>query len=99
MGFPEQPLAANDHMRASETQTTYDNCDVYWFEWPPRGSGQNSPTHCLDGGCTVTVKGLTATVIKSTGETMPKRLTTRGFYFSPRAKLTQEEEDALLARL
>jgi hypothetical protein len=99
MGFPEQSLAASGHMRASDTPTTYDNCDVYWLEWPPRGSGQTSPTQCLDSGCTVTVKGKTATVVKSTGEVMVKRLGTRGFYFSPQVELTQEEEDALLSKL
>lgn len=85
--------------RASDTPQTYENCDVVWLEWPMRGSGQIAPTQCLDGGCTVTVKGKTATVVKSTGEIMRKRLTTRGFSFSPQVKLTQEEEDALLARL
>lgn len=96
-----RPLSFADCVRlASDTPQTYDNCDVVWLDWPPRGSGQTKPTWCMDGGCTVAVKRKTATITRANGEVMRKRLNARGFFFSPQYdQLTEEEEYALLARL
>ena len=91
--------------RASEIPETYENCDVVWLEYPPRGMvskmGQTESTWHMDSGCTLTVKRKTATVVRSNGEVMRKRLISKGFYFTPNAhtRMTPEEEDALLAKL
>ena len=89
--------------RASDVPETYEDCDVVWLEYPPRGMvsemGSTEPTWHMDSGCTVTVKRKTATVTRSDGEVMRKRLYAKGFYFTPRVHLTPEEEDELLAKL
>ena len=91
--------------RANDVPETYEDCDVVWLEYPPRGMvremGSTDPTWHMDSGCTVTVKRKTATVVRSNGEVMRKRLISKGFYFTPNAhtRMTPEEEDALLAKL
>jgi hypothetical protein len=57
------------------------NCRVDWLQW---GGSLSRPT-CTErseAGCTVSVKGQTATITLPSGETMIKRIATRGFYFS-----------------
>ncbi|MDE2232514.1 MAG: hypothetical protein KGJ90_00080 [Patescibacteria group bacterium] len=63
--------------RAAEVLT---NCRVEWIEWT--GSLKRpTATEMVAEGCTVSVKGQTATIILPTGKTLTKRLTTNGFSF------------------
>lgn len=53
---------------------------VTWIEWA--GSFKNAkPVHRHESGCTVSVKGQTATVTLPNGGQLVKRLATRGFSF------------------
>lgn len=56
------------------------NCRVEWIEW---SGSLNCPTatEMVAEGCTVSVKGQTATITLPSGKTLTKRLTTNGFYF------------------
>lgn len=59
---------------------THNRCTVRWLEW----SGSFANPKCTqreEYGCTVMVKGMTATIKVPTGLVFTKRLTTRGFYF------------------
>lgn len=61
--------------------TTYSGCTVGWVEWTgtrnyPKAKNRQAT------GCTVEVKGQSATITFSDGQKMVKRLTTNGFKFS-----------------
>lgn len=60
----------------------YTNCRVEWIEWSGTLSRPRA-TERVAEGCTVSVKGQTATVTLPDGSTLTKRLTTRGFRFRP----------------
>lgn len=56
------------------------NCKVDWLEW----SGSLKRPTCTERtelGCTVSVKGATATITLADGKVFTKRLSTRGFSF------------------
>lgn len=68
-------------VRKAEAQV-HANCKVEWLEW------SGSRTHPVSKrrvayDCTVSVKGVTATITFADGKTMVKRLATRGFHFWP----------------
>jgi hypothetical protein len=80
-GYDANPRAvAALAQRKTSKAVTHSNCTVRWLEW----SGSFANPKCTQresAGCTVTVKGQTATVKIPTGLVFTKRLTTRGFYF------------------
>jgi hypothetical protein len=62
--------------------TLHLNCTVEWLEW----TGSMKRPKCAERretGCTVTVKGRTATITLNNKATFIKRLDTRGFSFKP----------------
>ena len=74
-----EALAA--HKRGG-TAETHLNCRVEWIEWA--GSLKRpKATEMAASGCTVVVKGQTATITLPGGTTLTKRLTTNGFRFQP----------------
>lgn len=78
---PSAVAALAAHKTASKSApTVHQNCHVEWLEW---SGTRNHPkaTECSADGCSVTVKGQTATITFANGRTMQKRLTTNGFSF------------------
>lgn len=72
-------LAAHN-ARAKSAPVVHENCRVEWIEWA--GSLKRpTATNRVAEGCTVSVKGATATITLPDGATMTKRLSTRGFSF------------------
>lgn len=64
-----------------DAQTVHTGCIVEWIEWS--GSLKRPKAEeCRAEGCTVSVKGQTATITLANGNSFVKRLTTRGFTFS-----------------
>ena len=59
---------------------THMNCRVEWIEWAGSLKRPTATKRTADG-CAVSVKGQTATITLPTGETLTKRLATRGFHF------------------
>lgn len=59
---------------------THHDCTIEWIEW---SGSLKRPTakNRKETGCTVTIKGQTATIALPNGEIMTKRLSTRGFYW------------------
>ena len=56
------------------------NCSAEWIEWS--GSLKRpTATERKETGCTVSIKGQTATITLQSGEVVTKRLSTRGFYW------------------
>ena len=61
--------------------TIHTNCTVEWIEWS--GSLKRPKAEeCSACGCTVSVKGQTATITLANGNSFVKRLSTRGFKFT-----------------
>jgi hypothetical protein len=79
---PDAVAALEAYRKGLRNAKTYDNCRVEWLEW---GGTRKHPraTQMVADGCRVTVKGVTATVETPDGKTFVKRLTTKGFSFSP----------------
>ena len=69
--------------KAAEDVKVHENQTVEWAEW----SGSRAHRVCKDkicSGCTVAVKGSTATITLPTGGTFQKRIKTTGFrFFTP----------------
>jgi len=60
--------------------TVHTSCTVEWIEWA--GSLKRpTATERKEVGCTVSIKGQTATITLASGEVVTKRLSTRGFYW------------------
>lgn len=71
-------MKAWDQARRLVSATVHENCTVEWLEW----SGTRNHPHCAEReakGCSVSIKGQTATITFVNGSTMTKRLNTRGF--------------------
>lgn len=65
---------------AKKSAEALTNCRVEWIEWT--GSLKRpKATEMVAEGCTVLVKGQTATITLPSGKTLTKRLTTNGFSF------------------
>ena len=60
--------------------TTHTNCRVKWLTWRDT---QRYPDTNEETGCTVVVKGMTATIFLRDGSKFTKRLSTNGFSFEP----------------
>lgn len=78
---PAAVAALAAHKAGAGAADTHTDCRVEWIEW----SGSLKRPHATEmtaDGCTVSVKGQTATVTFPDGRTMAKRLTTNGFRFS-----------------
>ncbi len=63
---------------------TYEDVAVRWLEWPNayyEERRSRPPIPHMEQHCTVTVKGVTATVTLANGSTFRKRLMTTGFAF------------------
>lgn len=56
----------------------YTGCSVEWVEWVGRFANHQRPITHKAGPCTVAVRGQTATITLSDGQTFRKRLGTRG---------------------
>lgn len=71
--------------KATPAIDIYRNCVVEWTEW---SGTRNHPkaTHMEASGCTVSVKGKTATVTLPDGKEFVKRLGTNGFAFKEELK-------------
>lgn len=65
---------------AKSLPEVFTNCRVEWIEW---GGSLKHPkaTKMAAEGCTVSVKGQTASITLPDGKTLTKRLTTNGFSF------------------
>jgi len=75
--------AVNALRRHRETEppgVIYDNASVEWLEWSGTRAHPRAK-ECKAEGCTVVVKGQTATVTLPDGGKLVKRLSTRGFNF------------------
>ena len=73
-------LAAHK-LTKQDAGTVHANCKVQWIEW----AGTLKRPHATDrsaAGCTVVVKGQTATVTLPDSATFVKRLSTNGFHFN-----------------
>ena len=83
-------LVAWTAAQKSSPTNVYDDQTVIWLEW---GGTRKHPSadKCEAEGCTVAVRGNTATVTRPNGQTFQKRLTTRGFSFGPRSRQNQRE--------
>jgi len=79
-------LAAWREARAAVTVIVHENQTVNWLEWSGSRAYPKATEYAVDG-CSVTVKGGTATVQTPDGKTFRKRLTTRGFMFRASATL------------
>jgi hypothetical protein len=70
------------HNKAKKAEEVLTNCEVTWLSWS--GSARNpKATEHRASGCTVQLRGNTATVILPSGKSFRKRLTTRGFSYVP----------------
>lgn len=73
-------LAAHKNDRKAAA-AVHENCTVEWIDWI--GSLRRPKAiERREAGCTVTVKGQTATITLPNGSTLTKRLSTRGFSFT-----------------
>lgn len=73
-------LAAHKEAR-KDAPTVWTNCTAEWIEWS--GSLRRpKATEMKATGCTVSVKGQTATITLANGNSFIKRLSTNGFKFT-----------------
>lgn len=80
---PHAIAALDAHKESKKTAPTiHTNCVVEWIEW---GGSLKRPKaeECRAEGCTVSVKGQTATITLENGNSFVKRLSTNGFKFHP----------------
>jgi len=76
-----EAIAALAAFKPTKVETaTHTDCVVEWIEW---SGSRNHPkaTERRAEGCTVAVKGQTATITLPSGATLTKRLATNGFSF------------------
>lgn len=73
-------VAALKNKGKKEAVTVHERCYVEWIEW---SGTRNHPkaTERGEAGCTVAVKGQTATITLPSGYSFQKRLSTNGFSF------------------
>ena len=74
-------LSAAKTAKKADSSQVLTGCSVEWLEW----SGSLSRPRCEEmkaEGCTVVVKGQTATITLADGSSFIKRLSTRGFRFT-----------------
>jgi len=87
--------------RSKEKKTggkTYKNCRVRWLEW--YGSKRHPYASEKEAtGCTVVVKGQTATILLPNDRKIIKRLFTNGFSFEPEGKPRDKGEHRIWDRL
>jgi len=82
--FEPNPVAVealkNHKTERKSDGVNYLNCRVEWLEW---SGSLKRPTYeeRAENGCTVVVKGQTATITLPSGQALIKRLSTRGFGF------------------
>ena len=77
---PRAVAALAVHKAGGSSAETHLNCYVEWIEWS--GSLKRpTATERAAEGCTVVVKGQTATITLPGGQTLTKRLATRSFFF------------------
>jgi hypothetical protein len=75
-----EAVAALAKSKAGAPPKTHSNCRVEWIEWSGSLKRSKATEHAAQG-CTVIVKGQTATITLPGGATLTKRLTTNGFRF------------------
>jgi hypothetical protein len=85
-GFDADPdavgaLAAWKSARKSKVAENFDNCRIEWLEW---GGTRSHPTAKVrvDFGASVSISGQTAKITLSGGDSLVKRLATKGFSYS-----------------
>lgn len=79
---PEAVQALAEHKAAgAPVAVVHQNCKVNWIQWTGTLKRPKA-TDRIELGCTVSVKGQTATVTLPSGEVLTKRLSTNGFYFN-----------------
>ena len=82
---PAAVVALAAHKAGGASVEIHLGCTVEWIEWT--GSLKRPyATEMKAEGCTVSVKGATATITLATGASFTKRLTTNGFRFSKGAR-------------
>ena len=81
---PRAVAALADHKAGGAGSETLLNCRVDCIEWTGSLKRPTATVRSAEG-CTVVVKGQTATITLPNGQTLTKRLTTRGFHFSQKA--------------
>lgn len=74
--------AAKARRKAASRVTVHEDCRVEWLEWMGTRKRPYPEERSVDG-CTVSVKGNTATITLPNGAVFTKRLTTTGFSFHP----------------
>lgn len=72
---------ANYKKQKKEQPVVYKNCKVEWLDWSGGTLKRPVAEEMIELGCTVSVKGQTATITLPNGRTLIKRLKTRGFSF------------------
>jgi hypothetical protein len=85
-GYDDEDLEPNHlavealeyYKKNKKSETIYENCTVYWINWPSFSSKHKKPQHMREDNCRVVVKGQTATVFLKDG-ILKKRLSTNGF--------------------